>query len=159
MNIFPYRKFSIETTKSKEEVLQIIELNTKPKHFYNIYALKSDKFFRGKITEDGFNISQVIDSVSYAPPVLPYDILAIKGRIADEGSKTIITISMRPIMPFVIFRIIYLVLTVIAIIRFLYAPYFILIALSFFGITYRLLYKAFKNEADKSQEKLNQMLS
>ena len=157
MNIFSYRRFNIETTRSKEDILQIIEWNTKSKRLSNIYVISSDKPFRGRITEDGFKISQIIDIWSYVP--VPYDILAIKGRITDEGGKTIITISMRPIILFVIFRIFFLVFTIFFILGTIYAPIlFKLVEILVFGMAYFIQYYAFRNEADKAQEKLNQML-
>ena len=158
MDIFQYRRLNIETTRSKEDILQVIEWNTMPKR-PSLLIISRDRPFCGRITEHGFKISQIIDFWSFVPGV-PCVLLAIKGRITAESGKTIVTISMRPIVPNVIFNVFFLVFTIFFVLGTLRAPILFKLAMVLlFGIAYRILYYAFKNEADKAQEKLNQMLN
>lgn len=82
-------KFTIETYKSKEKVIQILRENT----LENYDAEKtsddptSDKFFKGEVTQDSFKISRRITSRNSFLPI-------ITGEIIGNSTCTMVKIKM-----------------------------------------------------------------
>ena len=79
-------EYSIKSSKSKSEIIQILKNNTSEKRsvFYRNY----DEFFNGKISEDSFKIQR---NISYRNSFLPVIIGIIKET--ENGSQ--ISIKMR----------------------------------------------------------------
>ena len=79
-------EYIIKTSKSKSEIIQILENNTSEKRsvFYRNY----DEFFNGNISEDSFKIQR---NISYRNSFLPVIIGTIKET--DNGSE--ISMKMR----------------------------------------------------------------
>ena len=79
-------KFIIETRKSKDEILQIIQKNTS-EHKGILFGNNGEVFY-GKIFEYSFKIQR---NINYKNSFLP----VIIGNIDETGSATKVTIKMR----------------------------------------------------------------
>lgn len=92
-------KFTIETSKSKEEVLRIIKENTHTRTSIFDFKGNSGKFFEGRVFEDSFKISRI---VHYRNDLLP----VIKGEIEEIEGGCKVSVKMRmPIFAIIFFSI------------------------------------------------------
>lgn len=82
-------KFSLETTKTREEVLQILRDNTSPKRISMFSSSSGGKYFWGTISEDSFKIRRIIWYRDSFQPI-------IRGNIVELTSGTRVEITMRP---------------------------------------------------------------
>ena len=146
--------FTIETKKSKDEILQIIRDNTYIKTSVFDF-LKGDKYFEGSVSENSFKIFRCIQ---YRNSFLPLIIGIIE---AHEYSSTV-NIRMRMATPVIVFLVIWLtgVLAGCLIVPFTgfpmpaaLVPYIMLV----FGILLVIIPN--KIEAKKAREKLEELLT
>lgn len=148
-------KFTIETSKSKEEVLRIIKENTHTRTSIFDFKGNSGKFFEGKVFEDSFKISRI---VHYRNDLLP----VIKGEIEESEGGCKVNIKMR--MP--IFAIIFFSIWIPCAI---FGGLFVPISGSFFKLAdflplcggffvFLILFLVYKYETKKSKEKLEELL-
>lgn len=86
-------KFTIETKKSKEEILQILNQNTSKQK--SVFFRNFDEFFSGKISGDSFKIQQNINYRNSFRPVLI-------GHIEQSGDICKIHVSTRLIIPVIV---------------------------------------------------------
>lgn len=83
--------FTIETKKSKEEVLRIIKEQTScdtPVFWNSIFGNNGKQYFNGKVSEDSFKISR---KIWYQNSFLPI----IIGEVEENGSGSRTSIKMR----------------------------------------------------------------
>ena len=153
-------KFTIETSKSKEEVLRIIKENTHTRTSIFDFKGNSGKFFEGKVFEDSFSLLRIIH---YRNDILP----VIKGNIEEIEGGCRVNIKMRMPIFAIIFFSIWLPGGILGSILILLAAsvpeqtdfisFFItLIGFPLFALIFFLMYKY---EAKKSKEKLEELLN
>lgn len=147
-------KFTIETSKSKEEVLRIIKENTHTRTSIFDFKGNSGKFFEGKVFEDSFKISRI---VHYRNDLLP----VIKGEIEEIEGGCRVNIKMRMPIFAIIFFSIWLPGGILGSILILlerdFISFFItLVGFPLFALIFFLMYKY---EAKKSKEKLEELLN
>lgn len=147
-------KFTIETSKSKEEVLRIIKENTHTRTSIFDFKGNSGKFFEGKVFEDSFSLLRIIH---YRNDILP----VIKGKIEEIEGGCKVNIKMRMPIFAIIFFSIWLPGGILGSILILlerdFISFFItLIGFPLFALIFFLMYKY---EAKKSKEKLEELLN
>ena len=148
-------KFTIETSKSKNEIIRIIKENTREKT--SIFDLKNNgEFFKGKVFEDSFKIERIIH---YRNSFLP----VIIGNIEEIDGGCKVNINMR----LNIFAIIFFPSWILfAILSGLFIP----ISGSFsnpvdflpllaFSVMILILFFLYRHEIKKSKEKLEELLN
>jgi hypothetical protein len=87
MLFFPHQSEILVSPQSKAAVMSNLEKVTKNMNFLAYDALKENKYlFNGKIQEDSFTISQVIDRADSFVPL-------IKGKIEDTPMGSILFLS------------------------------------------------------------------
>ncbi|MCR5696888.1 MAG: hypothetical protein K6G73_07940 [Marinilabiliaceae bacterium] len=82
-------KFSLETTKTREEVLQILRDNTSPKRISIFSSSSGEKYFWGEINQNSFKIRRILWYNNSFQPI-------IRGNIVELTSGTRVEITMRP---------------------------------------------------------------
>lgn len=147
-------KFTIETSKSKEEVLRIIKENTHTRTSIFDFKGNSGKFFEGKVFEDSFSLLRIIH---YRNDILP----VIKGNIEEIEGGCRVNIKMRMPIFAIIFFSIWLPGGILGSILILlerdFISFFItLVGFPLFALIFFLMYKY---EAKKSKEKLEELLN
>ena len=147
-------KFTIETSKSKEEVLRIIKENTHTRTSIFDFKGNSGKFFEGKVFEDSFSLLRIIH---YRNDILP----VIKGKIEEIEGGCRVNIKMRMPVFAIIFFSIWLPGGILGSILILlerdFISFFItLVGFPLFALIFFLMYKY---EAKKSKEKLEELLN
>ena len=146
-------KFTIETSKSKEEVLRIIKENTHTRT--SIFDFKThEEFFEGRVFEDSFSLLRIIH---YRNDILP----VIKGNIEEIEGGCRENIKMRMPIFAIIFFSIWLPGGILGSILILlerdFISFFItLVGFPLFALIFFLMYKY---EAKKSKEKLEELLN
>ncbi len=86
MKFYPYHTFSIETSKSPQEVLGVFAKHTETKKRFNPYAVKD---YKGIVGERSFEIRRILtDQKNAFSPV-------IEGRVDSSAAGSIIEIAMR----------------------------------------------------------------
>ena len=146
-------KFTIETSKSKEEVLRIIKENTHTRT--SIFDFKThEEFFEGRVFEDSFSLLRIIH---YRNDILP----VIKGNIEEIEGGCRVNIKMRMPIIAIIFFSIWLPGGILGSILILlerdFISFFItLVGFPLFALIFFLMYKY---EAKKSKEKLEELLN
>lgn len=146
-------KFTIETSKSKEEVLRIIKENTHTRT--SIFDFKThEEFFEGRVFEDSFSLLRIIH---YRNDILP----VIKGNIEEIEGGCRVNIKMRMPIFAIIFFSIWLPGGILGSILILlerdFISFFItLVGFPLFALIFFLMYKY---EAKKSKEKLEELLN
>ena len=114
----------IESSKSKDEVLQILQNNTSPQRIHLFSSSSNNKYFWGKITRDSFKIRRII---CYQNSFLPI----IVGKIDEMAHGTRIRITMRVhwfVMAFFIGMLYFIFSAVTPFINGNYMPFIILIS-------------------------------
>ncbi len=147
-------KFTIETSKSKEEVLRIIKENTHTRTSIFDFKGNSGKFFEGKVFEDSFSLLRIIH---YRNDILP----VIKGEIEEIEGGCKVSVKMRMPIFAIIFFSIWLPGGILGSILILlerdFISFFItLVGFPLFALIFFLMYKY---EAKKSKEKLEELLN
>ncbi len=146
-------KFTIETSKSKEEVLRIIKENTHTRT--SIFDFKThEEFFEGRVFDDSFNINRATFRRNDILPV-------IKGKIEEIEGGCRVNIKMRMPIFAIIFFSIWLPGGILGSILILlerdFISFFItLVGFPLFALIFFLMYKY---EAKKSKEKLEELLN
>ena len=152
-------KFTIETSKSKEEVLRIIKENTHTRTSIFDFKGNSGKFFEGKVFEDSFKISRI---VHYRNDLLP----VIKGEIEEIEGGCKVSVKMRmPVFAIIFFSIwipcgilggIFVPLAGSVPEQTDFFPFFIpMIGFSLFTF---IMFSIYRYETKKSKEKLEELL-
>lgn len=100
MNLLPYEKFSIKTSLRKKQVIEELFPIVKQDISYRFLRSHKEPFY-GKICDDGFSIKPTI---GYSNAFIPL----ILGRLDEKNNQTTINISMRPILPVIIFTAIWM---------------------------------------------------
>lgn len=70
MKFFPHEKLSIETTRTKEEIMRTVWFYTQPKEPLPTSKLKKRKPFYGTVSEDHFEIIPWIYYINSFLPVI-----------------------------------------------------------------------------------------
>lgn len=93
MQFFPYEKFSLETTKSKQEVLEIIRKDlVKPS--YNMDKIDPRiNHFSGKVEADKFKVFQL---VHWAPKGTVWFCPVLHGKLAAKGNGSRVEVYVYP---------------------------------------------------------------
>lgn len=151
-------KFTIETSKSKEEVLRIIKENTHTRT--SIFDFKThEEFFEGRVFDDSFNINRATFRRNDVLPV-------IKGKIEEIEGGCKVSVKMRmPVFAIIFFSIwipcgilggIFVPLAGSVPEQTDFFPFFIpMIGFSLFTF---IMFSIYKYEAKKAKEKLEELL-
>jgi len=154
------KEYSIKTSRTKEQILNIIHNNIEPSYPSLLYVFKSGtkKPFSGNISEDSFKITPIIFYNLGARPV-------IKGKIMTQNNNTTVTIKYRPNLIHLIFL---LLITVISITTFILIIYDIiyyrsrvinlLLLIGFLGITFAIQFIPYRHEINKAKNLLYNLL-
>jgi hypothetical protein len=156
MSVIPNRKFSIKTSKTKEEIHQIVTSNTLSKR-PSLFSSSPKKPFWGRATDNCFIIVPVINySNSFVP--------MIKLCITENDEGTVVNIKMRPLTGVIAFMCIWLVMCAISELIFFAIfskqgfSFFDIIPAALFTFGYWMMHFGFRLEADKAKKLLRDML-
>lgn len=88
MRFFPYEKFNIETTRTKEEIISTVRLNTNLGKLMPFLGSRHKKLFNGMVVNDDFKIAPAIH---YRNSFIPI----IEGQVKQKEDGSSIDITMR----------------------------------------------------------------
>ena len=152
MKIVPYRRFLIKTSKSKNEIMQIILSNAEHPLLFRLYGSKP---FWGKINDKGFKLTP---NINYRNSFVP----VIKGYVIEYDKGSIVNVKMRPYIFVIIFMSIFLAALAYTLITAIFSGqefrFTMLIPFIIFLFVYELMYFLFQLEATNSKKLLTKLL-
>jgi hypothetical protein len=98
MNLLPYRKITIATKLTKQEVLQKISENSAKADILNPYG---STLFSGTVNPEGFKIRR---NINYKNSFIPF----ITGRFLSHENRTTLELIFKPLEFFIAFMILWL---------------------------------------------------
>ena len=88
MNILPFTEFIITTNIDRERIYEKIQKCIDDEAGGLFYNIKDDMPFRGKVVEDGFILTRLINYINSFLPI-------IKGKIVTNNGTNFVKITMR----------------------------------------------------------------
>jgi hypothetical protein len=150
MNILPFEKYSVKTTKPKSDISEILLYNTETDKFWPRFGfIPSEKPFRGVISSDRFKIMHPL-KFPFRNSFLP----VIIGEIVDREDGSVVNIFMRTSISSIVFMIFWISFFTFALISGIVTgeKWLILTPIIFICFGYGLMYFCFRFEAVKCKK-------